>query len=29
VLETGSIALSGPSADLIASPDIQRAYLGM
>ena len=29
VLETGSVALSGPSADLIASPDIQRAYLGM
>ena len=29
VLETGSVALSGSSADLIASPDIQRAYLGM
>ncbi len=29
VLETGSVALSGPSADLVASPDIQRAYLGM
>jgi branched-chain amino acid transport system ATP-binding protein len=29
VLETGSVALAGPSADLIASPDIQRAYLGM
>jgi branched-chain amino acid transport system ATP-binding protein len=29
VLETGSVALSGPSEDLIASPDIQRAYLGM
>lgn len=29
VLETGSVALSGPSAELIASPDIQRAYLGM
>jgi branched-chain amino acid transport system ATP-binding protein len=29
VLETGSVALSGPAADLIASPDIQRAYLGM
>ncbi len=29
VLETGSVVLSGPSADLIASPDIQRAYLGM
>jgi branched-chain amino acid transport system ATP-binding protein len=29
VLETGEIALSGPSAELAASPDIQRAYLGM
>lgn len=29
VLETGAVALSGSSADLIASPDIQRAYLGM
>jgi branched-chain amino acid transport system ATP-binding protein len=29
VLETGSVVLSGPSADIIASPDIQRAYLGM
>ncbi|MFI5285293.1 MAG: ABC transporter ATP-binding protein [Candidatus Dormibacteria bacterium] len=29
VLETGSVALSGPSGDLIASPDIQKAYLGM
>ena len=29
VLETGSVALSGPAGDLIASPDIQRAYLGM
>jgi branched-chain amino acid transport system ATP-binding protein len=29
VLETGSVALSGPSEELIASPDIQRAYLGM
>jgi branched-chain amino acid transport system ATP-binding protein len=29
VLETGSVVLSGSSADLIASPDIQRAYLGM
>ena len=29
VLETGSVVLSGPAADLIASPDIQRAYLGM
>jgi branched-chain amino acid transport system ATP-binding protein len=29
VLETGSVALSGSAADLMASPDIQRAYLGM
>jgi branched-chain amino acid transport system ATP-binding protein len=29
VLETGSVALSGPAEDLLASPDIQRAYLGM
>ncbi len=29
VLETGEIALSGPSKELAASPDIQRAYLGM
>jgi branched-chain amino acid transport system ATP-binding protein len=29
VLETGSVALSGPASELIASPDIQRAYLGM
>jgi branched-chain amino acid transport system ATP-binding protein len=29
VLETGSVALSGPAEELIASPDIQRAYLGM
>jgi branched-chain amino acid transport system ATP-binding protein len=29
VLETGNVVLSGPSADIIASPDIQRAYLGM
>ena len=29
VLETGEVALSGPSSELIASPDIQRAYLGM
>jgi branched-chain amino acid transport system ATP-binding protein len=29
VLETGNVVLSGPSAELIASPDIQRAYLGM
>jgi branched-chain amino acid transport system ATP-binding protein len=29
VLETGNMVLSGPSADILASPDIQRAYLGM
>jgi branched-chain amino acid transport system ATP-binding protein len=29
VLETGSVALSGSAEELIASPDIQRAYLGM
>jgi branched-chain amino acid transport system ATP-binding protein len=29
VLETGSIALSGPATELLESPDVQRAYLGM
>jgi branched-chain amino acid transport system ATP-binding protein len=29
VLETGNVVLSGPSTDILASPDIQRAYLGM
>ncbi len=29
VLETGNVVLSGPASDLIASADIQRAYLGM
>jgi len=29
VLETGNIALSGPAQDLLTSPDVQRAYLGM
>jgi branched-chain amino acid transport system ATP-binding protein len=29
VLETGNVVLSGPSSELIASPDVQRAYLGM
>jgi branched-chain amino acid transport system ATP-binding protein len=29
VLETGEVALSGTAEELIASPDIQRAYLGM
>ncbi len=29
VLETGNMVLSGPAQDLVASPDVQRAYLGM
>ena len=29
VLENGRIALSGPASDLLTSPDVQRAYLGM
>ena len=29
VLETGVVATSGPAADLLRSPDVQRAYLGM
>jgi len=29
VLETGSITIKGPAADLLASPDVQRAYLGV
>jgi branched-chain amino acid transport system ATP-binding protein len=29
VLETGALALHGPSADLLNSPEVQRAYLGM
>ena len=29
VLETGNIALSGPAQDLLTSPEVQRAYLGM
>jgi branched-chain amino acid transport system ATP-binding protein len=29
VLETGSIALEGPSAELLDSPQVQAAYLGM
>jgi branched-chain amino acid transport system ATP-binding protein len=29
VLETGNVVLSGPSSDILASADIQRAYLGM
>ena len=29
VLETGSLALTGPAQDLLVSPDVQRAYLGV
>jgi branched-chain amino acid transport system ATP-binding protein len=29
VLETGSVTLSGPASELLASADVQRAYLGM
>jgi branched-chain amino acid transport system ATP-binding protein len=29
VLETGSLALSGTSQELLSSPDVQRAYLGV
>jgi branched-chain amino acid transport system ATP-binding protein len=29
VLETGAVATHGPAADLLRSPDVQRAYLGM
>jgi branched-chain amino acid transport system ATP-binding protein len=29
VLETGRVALEGPAKDLLDSPDVQRAYLGM
>lgn len=29
VLENGSIALSGPANDMLNSPDVQRAYLGV
>jgi branched-chain amino acid transport system ATP-binding protein len=29
VLETGSVALSGQASELLKSPDVQRAYLGM
>jgi branched-chain amino acid transport system ATP-binding protein len=28
VLQTGQVVLSGPAADLLAAPDVQRAYLG-
>ena len=29
VLETGTIATSGPAAELLVSPEIEKAYLGM
>jgi branched-chain amino acid transport system ATP-binding protein len=29
VLETGSVATEGPAQELLHSPDVQRAYLGM
>ena len=29
LLENGHVALSGPGAELLASPDVRRAYLGM
>ncbi|HEV7680137.1 MAG TPA: ABC transporter ATP-binding protein [Candidatus Dormibacteraeota bacterium] len=29
VLETGSIAMEGPAAELASSPEVQRAYLGV
>ena len=29
VLETGRIALQGPASELLESPEVQRAYLGM
>jgi branched-chain amino acid transport system ATP-binding protein len=29
VLETGRIVLQGPSADLLANPEVRTAYLGM
>jgi branched-chain amino acid transport system ATP-binding protein len=29
VLQTGQVVLSGRAADLLASPDVQRAYLGV
>ena len=28
VLQTGHVVLSGRAADLLASPEVQRAYLG-
>jgi branched-chain amino acid transport system ATP-binding protein len=29
VLENGEVAIEGPAQDLLRSPDVQRAYLGM
>jgi branched-chain amino acid transport system ATP-binding protein len=29
VLENGQVTLSGPGADLLANPDVRRAYLGL
>ena len=29
VLETGSVAVAGPASELLGSPDVQRAYLGI
>ena len=29
VLETGSVSVAGPASELLASTDVQRAYLGM
>ncbi len=29
VLETGRIVLQGPSADLLANPQVRTAYLGL
>jgi branched-chain amino acid transport system ATP-binding protein len=29
VLETGRVVLSGPSAQLLANPQVQSAYLGL
>ena len=28
VLQTGRVVLSGPAAELLAAPEVQRAYLG-
>ncbi|HLI29209.1 MAG TPA: branched-chain amino acid ABC transporter ATP-binding protein, partial [Chloroflexota bacterium] len=29
VLETGRVSLSGPAGDLLANPEVRRAYLGI